>query len=357
MKDTNLIIGKKNTGKTTYILFNELKNAIKNSDNLCIYNTRDEYFKTFSSVLKENGYNVLTLNIDEASKSNGFNLLQVPYELYKEGKKDKSIELVDILAKEIFKEDNPYSDPFWQNMASSYFTGLVLILFNEGKTEEINLGSIQVMMSQGEEKYNDTTYLKEYLNNIDVTNTIYSMLSPIVFAPADTKGSIISVCKQKLNSYMYREELLNMLNTNDIDIRNLQQKTAIIIIASKQNDLANILINQLVEVSNMPFTYILDNFDKLRRLLSFNNLLDNASYNKNKVYIAIHNENEFKDLYGKYIIDRFDNVINLNEDKEIISNIEKIELGNDSDYPVLNIKTSNYINFKKLIEKNKMVML
>lgn len=349
MKDTNLIIGKKNTGKTTYILFNELKNAIKNSENLCIYDTRDEYFKTFSSVLKENGYNDLILNIDEASKSNGFNPLQVPYELYKEGKKDKSIELVDILAKEIFKEDNPYSDPFWQNMASNYFTGLVLILFNEGKPEEINLGSIQVMMSHGEEKYNDTTYIKQYLNNIDVTNTIYSMLSPIVFAPADTKGSIISVCKQKLNNYMYREELLNMLNTNDIDVRNLQQKTAIVIIASKTTDIANIFINQLVELSNIPFTYILDNFDNLRKLQSFNNLIDNASYNKNKVFVAIHNENEFKDLYGKYSIDKFENVINLNDNE--ISNYEEIKIGNDSNYPILDISRHNYINLKKIVEK------
>ena len=294
MKDTNLIIGKKNTGKTTF-LFNELKNIIKNNENICIYNTRDEYFKTYSKQLKENNYNLLTLNIDEASKSNGFNPLQVPYELYKEGKKDKSIELINILAHEIFDEDHPNNDPFWQNMASSYFIGLVLILFNVGKEEQINLGSIQVMMNQGEEKYKNTSYLKEYLSNIDVTNTIYTMLSPIVFAPPETKGSIISVCKQKLNNYMYREELLNMLNTNEINIRNLKQKTAIIIIASKQTDLANIFINQLVEASNLSFTYILDNFDNLRNLLSLNNLLDNASYNKNKIYIGVHNEEELKE--------------------------------------------------------------
>ena len=345
MKDTNLIIGKKNTGKTTF-LFNELKKIIKNNENICIYNTRDEYFKTYSNNLKENNYNLLTLNIDEASKSNGFNPLQVPYELYKEGKKDKSIELINLLAQEIFKEDNPYSDPFWQNMASSYFTGLVLILFNVGKEEEINLGSIQVMMNQGEEKYKDTSYLKEYLSNIDVTNTIYTMLSAIVFAPSDTKGSIISVCKQKLNNYMYREELLNMLNTNDINVRNLKQKTAIIIIASKQTDLANIFINQLVELSNISFTYILDNFDNLRNLLSFNNLLDNASYNKNKIFIAVHNEEELKEKYGKYILDKFENIINLN-DKELKENIK---IGNDEDYPKLNITKPNYINFKNIVK-------
>ena len=344
MKDTNLIIGKKNTGKTT-LLFKELNNAIKNNENICIYNTRDEYFKTYSKQLKENNYNLLTLNIDEASKSNGFNPLQVPYELYKEGKKDKSIELIDTIAHEIFDEDNPNNDPFWQNMASSYFIGLVLILFKEGKEEQINLGSIQIMMNQGEENYKDTSYLKQYLSDIDVTDTIYTMLSPIVFAPPETKGSIISVCKQKLNVYMYREELLNMLNTNEINVRKLN-KTAIIIIASKTTGIASMFINELVE-TNKNFTYILDNFDNLKKLQSINNLLDNASYNKNKIYIGIHNEEEFKQKYGKYVLDKFENIINLN-DKE---KIEDIKLGNDEDYPKLNTTKSNYINFKNIVEK------
>ena len=60
MKDTNLIIGKKNTGKTT-LLFQEVEYAIENNDNLLIYDDRDEYYKTFSKKLKENNYNVLTL--------------------------------------------------------------------------------------------------------------------------------------------------------------------------------------------------------------------------------------------------------------------------------------------------------
>lgn len=349
MKDTNLIIGKKNTGKTKYHLFNEGKNSIKNNENLCIFDTRDEYFRTFSKELKNNDYNVLVLNINDADKSNGYNPLQVPYELYKEGKKDQAISLVNNLAQEIFKEDGSNVDPFWQNMASNYFVGLVLILFNESELEKINLGSIQVMMNQGEEKYEDITYLKKYLNNIDSTNTIYTMLSPIVYAPVDTKGSIISVCKQKLNLYMYREELLNMLNTNDINIRKLKEKTAIIIIANKMTDLVNIFINQLVEVSNLSFTYILDNFDSLRRLLSLNELLDNATYNKNKVHVAVHNIDEFKDLYGKYIDDKFENIINLNE--RPVDTSKMVEYGNDSDYPSLAINKHEYINFKKLVEE------
>lgn len=351
MKDTNLIIGKTNTGKTKYYLLEKVRNAIKKGENLCILNTRDEYFKTFSKELQKNGYHVLVLNIKDATKSNGYNPLQVPYELYKEGKKDKAVSLINDLALELFKEDSPSIDPFWQNMASSYFMGLVLILFQEAELEKINLGSIQVMMSQGEEKYEDMTYLRKYLMNIDVTDTIYTMLSPIVFAPAETKGSILSVCKQKLNVYMCREELLNLLNTNDINIRNLKEKTAIMIMDNKTTDLANIMIDQLVEVSPIPFTYILDNLDHFSVIRSLQGLLKDATYHKNKVYAAIHNIEQWRELYGKYIDDKFENVIYIKEQSEDM--VKKVELGNDSNYPTLKPHKHEYMNFKQLVEAKK----
>lgn len=354
MKDTNLIIGKKNTGKTRNILFKEVKESIKNKENLCIFNTRDEYYRTFSKNLKENGYNVLILNLSDTTKSNGYNPLLVPYLLYKEGNLDLAISMVNNLALEIFKADNCNSDPFWSDMASNYFTGLVSILFKEATLEEINLGSIQVMMSQGETKIGEITYLKKYLETIDVTNTIYTLLSPIVFAPADTKGSIISVVKQNLNIYMLREQLLNLLNTNEINLKELTNKTAIFIIGKNGiNDIANIFIDQLIEMSNLSFTYILDNFDELRKLMSFDNLIKNSSYVGNKVYVAIHNEEEFKEKYGKYIVDNFEIIINMNETgrlEMVRDPYEVEELGNDNQYPLLDMNKHNYFNFKQFIE-------
>ena len=149
---------------------------------------------------------------------------------------------------------------------------------------------------------------------------------------------------------MYREELLNLLNTNDIDIRNLKDKTAIIIIAGKTFDLVNIFIDQLVSMSNKSFTYILDNLDSLRVILSLSDLLDNATYDKNRIYASIHNEEQLKDLYGKYIMDKFENIIDLNDDMKVIS-FDKNAIGNDSDYPILNRNKHEYINFKKLVEE------
>ena len=344
MKKKNLIVGKKNSGKTQGILFNEVKKAILNNENLCIYDLKEEYYRTFSNELRKNNYNVMVVNLSSPEKSNGFNPLLAPYLLYKQGQIDKAITMVNDLALEIFKEEGSF-DPFWENMASNYFIGLTSILFKEASLEQVNLGSIQVMMCQGEEKYESTTYLKKYMENVDVTSTIYSTLSPIVFAPNETKGSILSVAKQKLNAYIFREQLFNMLNTNEINLCQLNGKCAIFIIGKEgSNDIANIFIDQLSQFKNIEFTYILDNLDNLRKIIELE-LLANSELNK--LYVSVRNIDKFKDKYGKYILDNFDSVIDLDNNKV---EFEFISIGSDNDYPTLLMNKHNYLNFKELVE-------
>ena len=115
MKNTNLIIGEVNTYKTTGVMFNEVINSINNVENLLILDNKNEYFGTFKSELDKNNYNTLVLNLDDAYKSNSFNPLMLPYKYYKEGNRDKVVEMIKELGLEIFKTDNHYSDPFWEN--------------------------------------------------------------------------------------------------------------------------------------------------------------------------------------------------------------------------------------------------
>lgn len=346
MKDTNLIIGKINTGKTKGILFNEVNKAIKNNENLLIFNDRDEYYITYSKKLKDAGYNVLTLNLKNPSKSNGYNPLLVPYLLYKDNKKDEAMSMINNMALEIFKPNNRNVDPFWQTMASNYFLGLVLILFNESNEEEINIGSIQTMMMQSENKFNDSTYMKSYLETLDITNPIYILLSSVVFAPNDTRGSILAVVKQKLNLYVAREQLLNLLNTNEINLTKINEKTAIFIIGKEDiNDIANIFIDQTVNSVNTSFTYIFDNLDSLKEVLSLKELLKDASYNKNKVFVSVHSEEVITEKYGNLITDNFQNVLLLSDDEKKL-----YDLGSDDEYPILNMKKHEYFNFRNFME-------
>lgn len=334
---TNLIIGKINSGKTRGILFGELKKSITNKENLFILDEKEEYYKTFKKELDDNGYKVYVLNLKDTSKSNSFNPLMVPYNYYKNGNMDKTIESITELGLEIFKTDNSNIDPFWNNSAADYFTALTLILFKEASIKEINLGSIQTMLSLGSNKIEDTIIIKKYFDNLDITDIIYKSGSGIVYAPNDTRESIVSVMKQKLNTYCLREQLLNNLCGNDIDLMNIESKTAIFVINKLGlNNISNIMINQLVN-NNIEMTYYLDNIDNMPLILELKNMLDN----KLKVYAATRNKEEFMNKYGKTIIDCFENII---EDKNIT---EYSNVGNYNEYPT---STNNKVEYFNILE-------
>lgn len=329
---TNLYIGK----NAKENLFKEIEETIKNNESLLISNNDETYYNKYKKILEDNNYNVFVLNLNDSSRSNSFNPLLLPYNLYKTGNKDKAVELITNFAREIVKEDNPNLDPFWENSAVDYITTLTLILFREGKVEEINLGSIQAMFTLAERKIDEISVIRKYMDNLDVLDSIYIAGSSIIYAPADTRGSIMSVAKQKLNTYCIREMLLNNLCNNDI---NLSDKTAIFIINNKSlNRIGNILINQVFE-SGKKFTYFLDKFSDSSNLLELDNIIDNDT-----LHIVFNSEEEFTSKYGKLMINKIDNNIKLPNLEEVLTNKEEL--------PISVKKENQYFNIEAFVKNN-----
>ena len=347
-ENTNLLIGKSGSGKTTGILLKEMEKLINNNENILVLDSKEEYYKTYGKTLKENGYNVYVFNLKEAKKSNGFNPLSLPYYYYKNNESDMMIKLLTDLGLNIFKSDDPNADPFWENAAKDYFTGLALTLFKEGNEDEINLGSIVNMLAKGTNKNGNGGIFSDYLKSLDPLNTIYIAGSGTEFAPYETKASILSVMNQKLNLFLMQEALLNVLNTNELEINKLNDKCAIFIIGDYDlNNLANILINQVfayIKNTKIKFNFILDNFDTLPRLTSIKEMINDAGYYNLKLYLAIKDINEMESIYGKFIFNHMANIINVNGVKDFM------EIGSYNEYPMLQKKTFKYFDINKLIK-------
>ena len=97
-------------------------------------------------------------------KGNAWNPLDIPYEFYKLGNRDKAIELIYDLGLNIFfDKSNTNADPFWERSASNYFSGLVLALFEDASENEINLNSIINMSVQIMLKRNASSATAELL--------------------------------------------------------------------------------------------------------------------------------------------------------------------------------------------------
>lgn len=312
----NLVIGSTASGKTESIVQPMVKTLAKAGESMIITDPKGEIYERNAEELKEKGYNIVLLNFRNPQNGNCWNPLTLPYSLYKEGNVDKATELLDDLAKNIlYDESSKGQDPFWENTSADYFTGLALALFEDAKEEEINLNTINLMTTVGEEKIGGTTIMKEYFSDKNQSSPAYINVASTLMAPTDTKGSILSVFKQKIKLFSSKQNLSEMLSHSDFDMKDIGKKrTAVFIIIHDEkktyHPLATIFVKQcyetLVDVAfenggKLPFktNFILDEFANMPPLKDADAMVTAARSRLIRFTFIIQNFAQLSDVYGK----------------------------------------------------------
>lgn len=312
----NLIIGSTGSGKTEMLVQPMVKLLAKSHQSMIITDPKGEIYERNANELREKGYNIILLNFRDPQKGNCWNPLALPYSLYKEGNSDKANELLDDLAMNIlYDEKSQNADPFWEKTSADYFAGLALALFDDAKEEEINLNTINLMTTVGEEKFRNTTYIKEYFSYKDQASPAYVNVSSTLMAPSDTKSSILSVFKQKIKLFSSRENLSEMLSHSDFDMKDIgRSKTAVFIVVQDEkktyHSLVTIFIKQVYETlidvaqesgGKLPFrtNFILDEFANMPPLKDVTTMVTAARSRAIRFSFIIQNFAQLYQVYGK----------------------------------------------------------
>ena len=312
----NLIIGSTGSGKTEMMVQPMVKSLAKKGESMIITDPKGEIYERNAVELKQKGYNIVLLNFREPQKGNSWNPLGLPYSLYKEGNQDKANELLDDLAMNIlYDEKSQNADPFWEKTSADYFAGLALGLFEDATEEQINLNSINLMTTVGEEKFAGSTYVKEYFNTKDPASPAYVNASSTLMAPSDTKGSILSVFKQKIKLFTSRENLSEMLSRSDFDMKDIGRKrTAVFLVIQDEkktyHSLVTIFIKQCYETlidiaqesgGKLPYrtNFILDEFANMPPLKDVTTMVTAARSRNIRFNFIIQNFAQLTQVYGK----------------------------------------------------------
>lgn len=316
----NLVIGSTGTGKTQCIIHPLVKILAKKGESMIVTDPKGEIYRESAGLLKKEGYQILVLNFREPQKGNCWNPLNLPYKLYKEGNTDKSMEILDDLATNILYDENSSNqDPFWEKTSADYFAGLALGLFEDGKEEEININSINLMVNVGEERHGPkSTYIKEYFNSKDPASSAYTCASGTINAPDDTKNSILSTFRQKIRLFASRENLSEMLSQSDFSIDTIgKQKTAVFMIIHDEKKtyhaLATIFIKQcyesLIDVAQhtdngkLPVrtNFILDEFQNMPPIKDITTMVAAARSRDIRLTMIIQNFAGLEATYNKEV--------------------------------------------------------
>lgn len=314
-----LIMGASGSGKTWAILDSLVKILGRRGESMIITDPKGEIYENNANMLRDHGYKVIILNFRDPKYGACWNPFSYPYRLWKEGNHDKSQELLEDLGNNILIDPNNKAEPFWENNAADYFTGLALGLFEDAKDEsEVNLNSINLMHSMGDERLGATRYINEYFKMKDPLSGAYVSASSTINSPQDTKGSIVSVFKQKIRIFSSRVELSKMLSRSDFDLRDIgREKTAVFIKIHDEKTtyhaLATIFVKQtyesLIEVAQkedgnklkIRTNFLLDEFANMPALKDVESMVTASRSRRIRFTFVIQNFSQLNKVYGKEV--------------------------------------------------------
>ena len=312
----NLVIGSTGSGKTETIVKPMVNLLAKKGESMIITDPKGEIYAYSAEYLKKQGYNIIVLNFRDTERGNTWNPLTLPYQYQKQGNIDKATELLDDVASNIFI-DAKSKDPFWERSAADYFSGLALGLFKDAKEDEINLNSINLMSTVGEDRFGTSDYIKEYFKLKGESSSEFIFASNTFNAPSDTKGGILSTFRQKIRLFSSRELLSEMLSRSDFDMRDIgRKKTAVFLIIHDEkttyHSLLTIFLKQcyetLIDVAKdnggkLPFrtNFILDEFANMPPLKDVDSMVSAARSRDIRFTFIIQNFSQLNDVYGKEV--------------------------------------------------------
>ena len=311
-----LVIGATGSGKTQSVILPTVKILSKKRESMIITDPKGEIYEKTSNMLRKKGYQILLLNFRDPQNGNAWNPMSLPYKMYKAGEQDKAIELLDDLAMNIlYDSSNKNADPFWEKTSADYFAGVALGLFEDAKEDEVNINSVSLMTTVGEEKFGGSTYVKEYFSMKDQNSAAAINASSTIMAPTDTKGSILSVFKQKVKLFASRERLSEMLSYSDIDLESIGEKpTAVFVVIQDEkktyHSLVTILLKQIYETlistaqkhgGKLPVrtNFLLDEFANMPPLKDVTTMITAARSRQIRFTMIIQNFAQLDSVYGK----------------------------------------------------------
>lgn len=304
------------------------KEIIERKQSLLVLDTKEEYINEYYKDLISNNYNIIILNLCDFTKSNGWNPLEYPYNLYKKGKIDEATNYIERQANLMFSDNSP---------ASKLYMGIVFGLFEDGREGEINLNSVNLMLNEIDDKIGNSNYLREYFKCKDSSSQSYIFVSNIFSVLKDTKDDIVSLVRQKLSSYVNSEILSVLLSKTTFNYTDVLTKpTAIFVITNEENeyinDIVTMFIDQLVTIlvnskNHNYFNFVLDNIDAWNNVQELSNLIEI----ENDIKLWVDSEHYTDDIECLSLLAQKGNVLYPNLEKSAINtfDIKKFVLSKD----------------------------
>lgn len=250
----------------------------------------------------------------------GLNLLSLPWKNITSGdvvKRDIGRSQIRAMTTGFFQEENKATDPFWNQSASKFSSGLINGLIEKGKPEEIHMNSVAAMMDASNQRYGTTMLIKEFANTLEADSIAKRDLAAYNAAATETRSSIHAVAANGLSAVFNSEGLMNLLCHDTLDLYNFDVESPFILYITLPEDgvydaLAGIMVSQLTDHfirlaedkydGKLPIriNVILEELGAIGRSIpNLDKLVTNSRSRNIRMTLCLQSDEQLVDLYGE----------------------------------------------------------
>lgn len=281
----SLIIGATGSKKTRLLVLPLVHILGYTEESMIVTDPKAEVYNRTAYMLKNKGYEIIVLNFRNPSTGSCWNPLAIPFEMYKNGDRDRAHEFINDIALNLMLAEKSTKDVFWDYSASDLLFGLILLLFKLHSSDEVVcLYDVLKLRSELFDKDGDISSDLWEIAKQDML--ISHSLMGTVMAPSRTRSSILSTFDQKMRCFVYQDNLIEMMSSNTVSMEKVgKNKSVIYLIMPDEKTTYHRLISLFIKQSyefliyqahklttgsfENRINYILDEFSTLPTIKDF----------------------------------------------------------------------------------------
>lgn len=314
-----MLIGATGSKKSRLVVMPGVRTIAAAGEGMVICDPKGEIFRRTAGYLQEQGYQIHAINLREPQKGDGWNILQIPFELFLANEVDKACELVNDATVSLMPVS--LKDPYWDYSARDMLFGLVLLLFHIAKEKKlmpelVNMNSVlklrQELFSSSDSDKIMCSALWKYAERYEL---IRMRLNGIVICPDRTMSCIVSTFDQHMACFSLQPQIINLLSRSTFTLNDLGfSKTAIFLIMPDEkttyHKIITIFLKQMYELLidnafkrtldnrfDVRINFILDEFSSLPQISDFPQMISASRSRNIRFILVVQSRHQLKQRY------------------------------------------------------------
>ena len=244
-------ISRSGKGETLVMPLIDILSRAKNKVSMVVNDLKGELNRMSYYTLKERGYDVKVINLDELNFSDSYNPLEIIIKYAKEGYYDKAQKAANVFSSSIYTDPNA-KDKFWQNSSINLLNALILAVLDyadrNNRWDQVTMDNVLHMMTDlgGKEAMVDqdnnivsnpqrgqqvsmksklTVYFSKLrdLNDVEYSEFRQMALDSFAqskFAGEETSGNIYSSAMEGIKLYQ-QSDIAKMTSLNSLNLESI----------------------------------------------------------------------------------------------------------------------------------------